>query len=190
MLPARRARSTWSVTDPWGLLQQFTDEDEHDEFGDSLLEVLEVAHLEVAWARPRGSETKRTSGHRAAAVLFDAGAFRHEVSSSDRSHSARWRRPGHCRGGASSSLSGARRVGPGDRRDGRRVDRRAVGHRGPPLLPFRRRRPCAPLGDRSPRAVQLVQVRGACQSPSLIEASSASIDAKIAWIGIRPLATN
>ena len=39
-------------------------------------------------------------------------------------------------------------------------------------------------------AVQLVQVREACQSPSLIEASSASRDAKIAWMGIRPLATS
>ena len=54
MLPARRATSTWSVTDPGGLLHEFTDADEHDEFGDSLFEVLEVAHLEGAWARRRG----------------------------------------------------------------------------------------------------------------------------------------
>jgi hypothetical protein len=35
-----------------------------------------------------------------------------------------------------------------------------------------------------------VHVRGASHSPSLVEASSASIDATIAWIGIRPLATS
>ena len=185
-LPATWARSTWYVTDPGGLLQEFTDEDEHHEFGDSLLEVLEVAHLGGVGPSSRDPR-RRPRADRCS--LCDAGVFRHEVSSSDRSDSARLAGPGHCRGDAGSSLSDGRRVGPGGRRDDRRDDPRGDGPRGPPPLPFRRRRPCAPLGGQSRRAVQLVQVRGACQSPSL-EASSASIDAKIAWIGIRPLATS
>ena len=38
------------------------------------------------------------------------------------------------------------------------------------------------------RRVQRVLVREACQAPSVVRASSASIEAMIAWIGIRPLA--
>ena len=48
----------------------------------------------------------------------------------------------------------------------------------------------APPGGRSRRGGLLVRVVAACHAPSLMAASSASIDATIAWIGIRPVATS
>ena len=86
-----------------------------------------------------------------------------------------------------AALSDGRRDGPRGRPGGRRAGRGVDPRRGPPLRQCRRRRRCGPPGGRSRRA-RLVQVQGACHSPSLMEASSASRAARIAWTGIRPLA--